>query len=104
MVRAGDFWRDSSRRSGGAIGLAVILTLLVGLAACASTAPPRPLYQALQPGGGWGYTDMAQSGNFYQVAYIGPQEPTSSDPQLRQVDIDAAKGQAYDLALLHAAQ
>ena len=78
--------------------LAVVL-----LAACQST-PPRPLFQPLEAGAAFGYSEKQIDDTHWQVVYTGPRYRSSYSDTERQAETEAARNQAYDLALWRAAQ
>lgn len=83
--------------------IAASLLILLGVAACASEPPP-PLMSPLAEARHYGYTEKPLGGSTWQVRYVGPQIPTSRNRAAREVDSDAVKAQARDLALWRAAQ
>src|SRR5262245_19183111 len=78
--------------------LAVVL-----LAACQST-PPRPLFQPLEAGAAFGYSEKQIDDTHGQVGCTGPRYCSACSGTERQAETEAARNQAYDLALCRAAQ
>jgi hypothetical protein len=83
------------------LGLALAMTVLA--AACQS-APPRPLYQPLEAGADFGYTERQIDDTHWEVTYAGPRYRSSYSDSKRDAESDAARSLAYDLALWRAAQ
>jgi hypothetical protein len=82
---------------------AVLTAALLTLAACQS-APPRPLYQPLETGAEFGYTERQIDDTHWEVTYAGPRYRSSYGDSKRDAESNAARGLAYDLALWRAAQ
>jgi hypothetical protein len=82
---------------------AALALILTTLGACQST-PPRPLFQPLEAGAQFGYSEKQIDDTHWQVTYTGPRYRSAYGDTARQGDVDAARAQAYDLALWRAAQ
>jgi hypothetical protein len=82
------------------VALAVALPALAG---CQS-APPRPLYQPLETGAEFGYTEQQVDPTHWEVTYAGPRYRASYSDSKRDAETESARGLAYDLALWRAAQ
>jgi hypothetical protein len=76
---------------------------LPALAGCQS-APPRPLYQPLEAGAEFGYTEHQVDPTHWEVTYAGPRYRASYSDSKRDAETDSARSLAYDLALWRAAQ
>jgi hypothetical protein len=76
---------------------------IAALAACQST-PPRPLYQPLETGAEFGFTERQIDDTHWEVTYAGPRYRASYSDSKRDAESEAARDQSYDLALWRAAQ
>lgn len=79
-----------------------LLGALLLASACQST-PPRPLFQSLEAEAGFGYSDRQIDQRHWEVTYVGPRY-RSTYGESDTGEADAARTQAYDLALWRAAQ
>ena len=79
---------------------AVLFAALLG--GCQST-PPRPLFQPLEAGAEFGYAERQIDDTHWEVTYAGPRYRSSYGDE-RQAETEAARNEAYDLALWRAAQ
>jgi hypothetical protein len=75
----------------------------LALAACQST-PPQPLFQPLESGAAFGYVERQIDETHWEVAYAGPRYRSSYGETKRDAEADAARTEAYNLALWRAAQ
>ena len=87
----------------GSLRWKLVVLVLLFLAGCAS-APQLPLMSPLSEAGRYGYTDIQTGADNYRVTYIGPSRYTVASRSGREDASDAAKEQAYDLALWRASQ
>ena len=85
-----------SRALAGAIAL-------LALGGCQS-APPQPLFQPLEAGAAFGYTERQTDDTHWEVTYAGPRYRSSSSDSKSGAENQAARDQSYDLALWRAAQ
>jgi len=78
-----------------------MLIAALALAGCGGTRHPplSPIEQAR----GYGYSEQPLGGDRYAVTYVGPSKLSSSEPAMRNRDIEAARSQALDLAAWRAA-
>ena len=87
----------------GSLRSLALAFLLVSLAACQSP-PPQPLFQPLEAGAVFGYIDRQIDDTHWQVTYMGPRYRSSYSDSTRDEETEAARAEAYDLALWRAAQ
>ena len=75
----------------------------VTLAACQS-APPQPLFRPLESDATFGYLDRQLDDTHWEVTYAGPVYRSSYGETKRDAEADAARAEAYDLALWRSAE
>jgi len=83
--------------------ITILLASVIGLGACQS-APPQPLFRPLESGAAYGYTDRQIDETHWEVTYTGPRYRSSYGDNSRKDESEAARTEAYDLALWRAAQ
>jgi hypothetical protein len=89
---------------GGIVLRRVSLAGVLAFVAACQSAPPRPLYQPLEAGAAFGYTERQIDDTHWEVTYAGPRYRASYSDSKRDAESDAARDQSYDLALWRAAQ
>lgn len=93
---------NGNRRARGWMGLpAAVLIVLV--AACAQ-GPRPPLLSPIEASHEYGYAEKSAGGDRFVVTYTGPLKLTSTIPERRDGDAQAARNQALDFAIWRAAQ
>jgi len=85
------------------IRVAVVMAATLGLGGCQSP-PPEPLFRPLEANAAFGYTERQIDDTHWEVTYMGPQYRSSYSNNSRNEETDAARTEAYDLALWRAAQ
>lgn len=87
------------------IRVAPVLLALLFLAAC-ETTPAPPLMSPLVATGsfGYGYAERRTGPQEWEVTYVGPTRRTTAYGGSREADEIAARTQAFDLMLWHAAE
>ena len=68
------------------------------------TAPPPPLLTPLAVAGRFGYAETALGGDRYAVTYVAPSRLTSPYGPAREIDAQATRTLAFDMAVWRAAQ
>lgn len=77
---------------------------LVFLVAACSEGPRPPLLSPIEASHEYGYADKSAGDDRLVVTYTGPLRQTSTIPERRDADAQAARNQAVDFAIWHAAQ
>ena len=80
-----------------------LLTVAAALASCETTPPPPPM-SPLQVAKYYGYAEMPQGDDRYQVSYVGPNRRSLRSPGAAQENGAAERTMAFDFALWRAAQ
>jgi hypothetical protein len=83
--------------------VAILIASALGVAGCQS-APPQPLFRPLESGATYGYTDRQIDQTHWEVTYTGPRYRSSYSDTSRDKETEAARTEAYELALWRAAQ
>jgi hypothetical protein len=99
-----DGWiRTAAATGAAALRRLALVSLLCLLAACAA-GPQAPLLSPLDVAKRYGYTEATLGPAKIQVTYVGPSRQSSVYASEREPDANAARTQAYDLAVWRAAQ
>jgi hypothetical protein len=94
-----------ARTATGAVALRrLAAAALVCLLAACATGPQAPLLSPLNVAKRYGYTEATFGPAKVQVTYVGPSRQSSVYASERDPDANAARTQAYDLAVWRAAQ
>lgn len=86
------------------IGIRLIATLLVLLAAGCATVPPKPAMAPLGVNGPFGYSEQPIVENRTTITYTGPYRYVSSSNPRKDSRLQGELDKTYDLALWRAAQ